>query len=463
MIDLGRATASIRAMTGLAALAFLSAAALRPSLAVTLTRLGIEVPAAHWRWLLLIAVVVFATRYGGKIYPDSMPGDIGFHANRFAETVQGRVLLVSRNRGVDFPYPPAFYLILAPFTLLDIDQRALLHLGAALLDAVSPLLVYALAAALHQRHGGGSSRCAADRSFPIALVAAALYGLAPAGYLTTWWNFSTHIFAQFAHLLLITLLVVLWKPISGEDAARHPLGEKRSVLLLGAALVMVQLLVYLGHFGFWMNMSLLGGFGCATLVVLALRRRRGALQALAFYGIAFGMAQIVAVLFFYSAYANMFIQQLAATTTGGLTGLAGREPAPFETLWRSLWDAGFRQHYGFFPLALIPAGVAWLMGGAIAPPDRSRAPAIILAPGTILVACGFAALPFLSGSTLSTRWLMFSAWLVAVSAAAGAAALWRRGWAGRIATLVTGGYVVWVTASMWLAALLWRVRPPEPF
>lgn len=465
-IDLGRATAHLRAVAALAALAFLAAAAIRPALTGTMVRLGIEVPAAHWRWLLLIVIIVFATRYGGKIYPDSMPGDIGFHANRFVDATFGRVLLVSRNRGVDFPYPPAFYLVLAPFTLLDIDRRALLHLGAALLDAFSPLLVYALAMAL-RRNAGASSHRAVDRSFPLPLVAAALYGLAPAGYLTTWWNFSTHIFTQFAHLLLITILVVTWNLTASppEDAVAKPFSLqpwKRRALLF-VALVMAQLLVYLGHFGFWMNMSLLGGFALATLIVLALRRRRAALQSLTFYGVAFVTAQIVAVLFFYSAYAGMFVQQLAATTTGGLTGLAGREPAPFEALWRTLWDAGFRQHYGFFPLAPLLAGIAWLMNGAAVQSDRYRAPAIILAAGTVIVACGFAALPFFSGSTLSTRWLMFSAWLVAVCAAAGAAALWRQGWAGRLTTLAAGGYVAWVTASMWLAALLWRVRPPEPF
>ncbi len=501
-LDLGRASVHLRAIIGLTALACLAAAAIRPALASVAARLGIGVPTVHWRWLLLLVVVVFATRYGGKIYPDSMPGDIGFHANRFADVAFGRALLVSRNRGVDFPYPPAFYVLLAPLTLLDIDRRALLHLGAALLDAFSPLLVYALAAALERR---GSLRRTPDRSFPLPLVAAALYGLAPAGYLTTWWNFSTHIFTQFAHLSLITILIAAWQPLQHglngltqrrngvkslsqhvaplrlrvsastvlENPASAASGDAPSThsppvrpawrTALFAVLVVAQLLVYLGHFGFWMNMSLLGGFGLATLTVLALCRRRGAIQALIFYGAAFVIAQVVAVLFFYSAYAGMFAQQLAATTTGGLTGLAGREPAPFETLWRTLWDAGFRQHYGFFPLALLPAGVAWLMDGAAAKPGCDRAPAIILAAGTIVVACGFAVLPFLSGSTLSTRWLMFSAWLVAVGAAAGAAALWRRGWAGRITTLFAGGYVFWVTAATWLAALLWRVRPPEPF
>jgi hypothetical protein len=83
--------------------------------------------------------------------------------------------------------------------------------------------------------------------------------------------------------------------------------------------------------------------------------------------------------------------------------------------------------------------------------------------GTFAIGALFAALPFLSGSTLATRWLMFSLWAVAVGAALSLDLLWRRGRAGQALALAVGGYVVWLTASMWLMALAWRVRPPEPF
>jgi hypothetical protein len=83
--------------------------------------------------------------------------------------------------------------------------------------------------------------------------------------------------------------------------------------------------------------------------------------------------------------------------------------------------------------------------------------------GTFLIGLAFAILPFLSGSTLATRWLMFSIWAIAIGSAACAERLWRAGFAGRILAIVIGSYVLWISAAMWLGALAWRVRPPEPF
>lgn len=443
-IELGRAALNLRAALSLAASALLLAGALRPALSGVAPRLGIVITPRAWRWLALIVLMVFVARYGGKIYPDSMHGDIGFHANRFADVARGRVLLVSRNRGVDFPYPPALYLALAPFTLLDIDRRAVLQLGAATLDALSLILIYALAAAAFRR---------ADRRIP--LVAAAFYGLAPAGFLTTWWNFSTHIFSQFTHLLLITTIVLLWPALYDRAARAAPR------LLIMAVLIIIQLLVYLGHFGFWMNMSLLGGMSLAALGIAAIRGHQFR-PALLVYGGAFAIAQALTVLLFYSGYTGLFAAQLAATSAGGLTGLAGRERASFDILWATLWDAGFRQHFGSVSLALAPAGIAMLAtrrGSA----RTCRIPMLALLGGTLLIALGFAMLPFLTGSTLSTRWLMFSAWIVAVCGAAGGLRLWHSGRAGRLLAAGMGLYIAWLTLTMWLAALLWRVRPPEPF
>ena len=432
-------------------------AGLRAPVAALRWRLGVQIAPAAWRWLVLIALLVFAMRYGGKIYPESMPGDIGFHSNRLGDVERGMVLLLSLNRGVYFPYPPALYLLLAPFSLLGAARPVILQLGGALLDAFSPFLVYAIAA---RALCSSSRRRPSARGPRFAVLAAGIYSFSAAGFMTTWWNFSTHIFTQFAHLLLIAALVLLWHPISEDRGWRMEESDPPSSILhppssILVVLVVLQSLVYLGHFGFWINMSLLGAIGLAALLVAAWRGRANWALFRTLL-IAFVAAEAFAALFFYSGYAELFLAQIRAMASGGLTGLAGRAPVDRAILWRTLWDSGFRVHFGFFPLPLALCGLVLFW-------RRRIAVLWTLMAGTFVIALLFAALPFVSGSTLSTRWLMFSAWAIAVCAAASAELLWRSGRAGRIIVVAAGGYVVWVTASMWLAALAWRVRPPEPF
>ena len=432
------------ALASAVSLALVLAGWLRPALGRLYTQIAPPMPEFVRRSLLIICLLVFATHYGGKIYPLSMWGDIGFHSNRYLEVLKGNVLLLSRNRGVDFPYPPAFYLLLAPFSLTGLDRRILLQLGGALLDAISPLLVYTIAACISGAQAGPQ---VARRS----LLAAGIYGFSAATLMTTWWNFSTHTFTQFAHLLLITALVVLW----------HRRGNLSGLLGRGLALLFVlQSFVYLGHFGFWINMSLLGGLGLLTLLVAHLRHRVPWRVGWQMLGI-FIAAQLFAVLFFYSAYTGLFLAQLQATASGGLTGLAGRQAVDRAILWNTLWDAGLRVHFGLFPVPLALLGMILLWHHhKLTPAQRAFA---MLGIGTFLIALLFAILPFASGSTLSTRWLMFSAWAIAISAARVAQRLVQSGRVGRWLVLAMGSYIIWVSAAMWLGALAWRIRPPEPF
>ena len=446
-VPLGAAGALLAA----AALALLLAGWLRPLLGRFYPRIAPPVPGFARTGLLLIALAVFATHYGGKIYPFAMWGDIGFHVNRYFDVLNGNVLLLSRNRGVDFPYPPAFYLLLAPFALTGLDRRVLLQLGGALLDAASPVLVYAIATSL----GEPSPAARARRG----LLAAGIYSFSAATLMTTWWNFSTHIFAQWAHLLLIAALVLLWRALAGTSATAAPRAAVAWPRVL-AALFFLQSQVYLGHFGFWMNMSLLSGMGLLALLAAAIRGRVAWGVGWRLLGV-FAAAQLLAVLLFYSAYTGLFLEQARATASGGLTGLAGRGAVDRTLLWNTLWDAGFRVHFGLFaiPLALCSLALPWPRA-ANASVRRAFA---LLAGGTFVIALFFAVLPFLSGSTLSTRWLMFSAWAVAVGASGAWMLLWRSGRAGRWLVLAMGGYILWVSAAMWLGALAWRIRPPEPF
>lgn len=415
--------------------------------------LRVPLDARLLRVLLLLALLVFSMRFGGKIYPDSMPGDIGFHYNRFIDVISGTVLLLSRNRGVDFPYPPAFYLIVAPFSLLGIDPHVLIRLCTTLLDATSPFLVYAIAVTAACWFSASAASGQEDKALPAwPLLAAGIYSLSASGFMTTWWNFSTHIFAQWAHLLLITALVLFWR-------ATDQKAQTRGII---AVFVVLQSLVFFGHFGFWMNMSLLGGMGVVLVLVGGVSKaRRDWANSRAWLLVwSFMLAEIVVVLLFYSGYTGLFVQQAQATVQGGLTGLAGRKPASTAALWNTLWNFGFQTHFGLFPIPLAVAGLAlfWQrrkMGHS--------AIVLFLIAGTFLLALGFAILPFVSGSTLTTRWLMFSAWAIAVAAAWSADVLWRSGRASRALVVVAGSYMIWIMVSQWIGALAWRIRPPEPF
>jgi hypothetical protein len=456
-----------------AAAGLLLAGWLRPALGALYHRMAPPIPPAARRWLMLIALVVLATRYGGKIYPDAMWGDIGFHINRYTEVLGGLVLLLSRNRGVDFPYPPAFYLLLMPFSLLGLDRRVLLQLGAALLDAASPFLVYTLAVCGLARVSRTHTPVRDQR---IGLLAAGIYSFSASGFMINWWNFSTHTFSQFAHLLLITVLVVLSH--SAKDEGRMTKDEGYSFvfgLSSFVTLFLLQSLVYLGHFGFWMNTTLLGGMGLAALLIATIRARRswGSFWSLLAVFVA---AELFAALIYYGAYTSLFIAQAQATATGGLNGLANRGPTDRTLLWQNLWEAGFRIHFGFFA---VPLGLCGLLLIWQRTKDEGRRTKdvgskpwsfvlrhwslVVLMLGTLVIALLFGSLPFITGSTLSTRWLMFSAWLIAVGAAVTAQLLWRSGRAGRWLLFAMGGYLLWITASQWLGALAWRIRPPEPF
>jgi hypothetical protein len=288
----------------------------------------------------------------------------------------------------------------------------------------------------------------------LALLAAALYVFTAAGFMTTWWSFSTHIYTQFFTLLLITAVheVALRAFLRQQDTpAREHIGRTLLLFVLCA-------LVFLGHFGFFINTALLGGLALLLLWPLAWRGTGWARSLRVPITIAGVGAGVAALALFYSYFVPLFAQQAQAAAEGGLTGLANRPPVERSRLWEVLWYAGFVQHFGFFPLVLAPIGV-WMIA-------RRGGPAWVTAAllvGSFLVSVVFAILPFITLSTQSTRWLMFSAWAVAIGAAAAVPLFWRRGLAGRLAVVAMAGFIIWNTVMLWIGPLLWRIRPPEPF
>ncbi len=377
-------------------------------------------------WLAGLSMTL---RYGGRLYPESMVGDLGFHVNRLQEVTQGLIHLTSRHRGIDFPYPSAVYVLLAPLRLLPLAPTTLVEWSAALCGVLGLLAVALLT--LH------SLRC--ERT---AILAAATYALLAPPFMALWWSFLAHIFAQELVAVLIAVLVVGW----------WRLGQPWSMALTYAMLT----LIFLGHFGLWINVSLL----LAGLLALGWWRGRNtnARAPLRGLALAFGAAQATALLLFYSAYDELIRDKIAQFLAGGMSAVQGGRPAiGRQALLASLWHDGLVAHYALIGMPLAVLGGVWLT-------QRRRGHALVwVFWGTLAVAGLQSAIPFITASTITTRWLSFCAWAVAIGVAIVLEQLWRRGWRGQTLAILLLGWIGSTTLWMWLGALGYRIRPPEPF
>lgn len=394
-----------------------------------LRRVGAVPPARVLRWLLLLVVLSFALKYGGRLYPESMPGDLQLHVNRAIHTLQGRVYIEAQHRGLPFPFPNGPYLLIVPLLVTGLPLRTLLQLWPGVYEAASVLLLYILVA-----RSIGSAR--------VGVLAAATYALTAGGFMNTWFMFHTQVAAQFACVLLLAVLVVCWPHY---DTWRS-----------WGAVVVLFVLVFLGHIGLFLNTSLVG---ILIIPLLWWRSRSPDEQRGTRWLLAAGVAAGVFVLLcYYSAFAGLIMEQMTGVASEGLNQVTGRDPIPRQTTVWVIWEGGLITHFGFFPVILGGAGALLLSDGRL---RHSILPPLIWL--TFLVSASQAVLPLITLNSITTRWLMFSAWAIAVGAGVGFAWLWRRGLAGRVAAVAMGGFVCWQTLVLYLYAMVFNQPPIEPF
>jgi hypothetical protein len=394
-----------------------------------LRRLRLEPPPSLLSWLLLLVVASFVLKYGGRLYPESMPGDLQLHVNRTIQTLQGRVYIEAQHRGLPFPFPNGPYILIVPLLLAGLDLRFLLQVMLGVYEAITVVLLYVLLAR-------------ATGSKQLGVLAGAVYALTAGGFMNTWFMFHTQVMAQFASILLLAVLVVRW--------------PRYDDWLTWVVLVMLFVQVFLGHIGLFLNTSLVG-----LLIVPLLwwrnrgeHERRGVVWLLG----AGTAAGVFAFGFYYSAFWNLIVEQLTGAMTVGLNELTERPPIPRETTLWVTWEGGLITHFGFFPVLLALPGTLLLSDGRL---RRSILPPLIWL--TFLVSASQAVLPLITLNSITTRWLMFSAWAIAVTSAVGFGLVWRRGRWGRVVALAMGGYVGWVTLALYVEALALRQPPIEPF
>lgn len=388
-------------------------------------------PIAAQRWLHLLALGAFFVRYAGRLYPESMRGDILFHSHKVVVLLAGNVYQTTLNRGVDIPYPTVMYMTILPLLNQWLTPFYLLPIGAAVCDALSVFIIYQLARYI--------------LPWVWAVVAAGVYVGSAMTLMATWWSFDSHMYTQATSLLLLAVIVAHSDSWDGWQNF-----WRRS----GWALVLMTM-VLLGHYGFFVNTVLLYGGVSLYIIWHAWRRQAWAQrQWLTFVSI-LALAFTFSVVFYYSYFWSLFAQQLSAITAGGLTSVSGRTPVPIDRVLASLWYGGIITHYGLFPVLLAPIG--WLLHRRLHP----------ILGGIVLVssviALTFAVFPIVTGVSNAPRWLSAIGWLIALGSTSVAHQYWRRGWAARLAVIGCGAYVLGITVWIWVAPMIWRYRPPEPF
>jgi hypothetical protein len=260
--------------------------------------------------------------------------------------------------------------------------------------------------------------------------------------MVTWFAFATQVAGQWVTVLLITVLVFRWP---------H---QRDWFTWWVTFMLFVQ--VFLGHIGQFMNLTLVG------LLIIPLlwwrardeEERRGVRWLL---GVGVAAGAFVG-LFYYGAFWGLIWEQVMGTFTVGLNEVTEREPIPRSATAWALWYYGLIIHFGFFPALLAIPGALLLatprLRGSILPP---------LVWLSFLVSASQAVLPFITLNSITTRWLMFSSWAIAITSAWALWRLWQRGGAARVVSLAMAGYVCWIMIVVWTEAMALRLPPPEPF
>jgi hypothetical protein len=382
------------------------------------------------RWLLLLVVLSFVLKYGGRLYPESMPGDLQLHVNRSLKTLQGNVYIEAQHRGLPFPFPNGPYLLLFPFMLAGIDLRLLLQLSMGIYEALTVVLLYILLTRVTHREDMG-------------VLAGATYALTAGGFMNTWFTFHTQVAAQFFSILLLTILVVAWP--------NYRRWSRWGVIVL------LFILVFLGHIGLFLNTSLVG---LLIIPLLWWRNRQQQEQRSVVWLLAAGLTAVLFVFaFYYSAFLDLIIEQTVGVAASGLNEVTGRDPIPRATTLQVTWEGGLITHFGFFPIVLAVVGSIMLSNDRL---HRSLLPPLVWL--TFLVSASQAVLPLITLNSITTRWLMFSSWAIAVTASQGAIVLKNHGGrAGRWVSLAMCCFVCWITLALYVDALALRLPPIEPF
>lgn len=363
----------------------------------------------HAAWLSGVPVAVFTCliviKLAGTLFPAYLPTDTLFHANRFTATMAGNFYTTAFGQGQTYPYPPGTYLLVAPLSLVFGDLRWLLPVCSIVIDASS---VFVLAFML--------------RSYGERVVgwACLLYAVMPVAVLVHWQGGFTQSVGQWFGLLLIAALVE-------QASSLHPV--RRSVWLLLA----LGLFATVGHFGVVLNLGLMS----VVLFALLAMRRKGVV-----YAFVLPVAAVVMLMFYYSAFGQLFIAQLGNLTASS----ADQGGSRLFLLRRFVWELGIRDHYQGVYLALALLPLVALM------PHNPRTAILRRVCGAMLLTSAVLMVLQIAILFNPTRYLVFMYPAVAALAGFTLSALARQQW-GWALTRALVCFSVFTSLSIWAAGV----------
>ncbi|MDQ5854685.1 MAG: hypothetical protein M3380_21960, partial [Chloroflexota bacterium] len=363
---------------------------------------------AELRLIGLVIAAAIAIRLLGVFYPHFGSHDLIIHRWRLREVQLGYLYLFDKPSefGQQTVVPPAFYLLVMPFTLLIDNSAFTLQAAYALLDGS-----YALLVAILVRQIGGSGRA--------ATLAAITTATLPIQFTALWWGFGPQIAGQWL-LVLLALLV-----------ERRNSTSRYAWFVAGVVLA----LALLTH-----NSALfLGGVWLAGYVLLASRFQPQSLWKR--WGVILLASSLVATLLLYADSVGLYLGGFARGAT---------ETSVDESLRVVLIGKGLRSSVRPLGLMLCVLSVVMVL---------RRAPTTyhLLVVAWLLSAGLFLAVDLLFG--LQVRYAYFAIPVICAGFGLLLDGLMRRGrwgwligWSAIAITSLAG-------LSLWYAGVIWNIKP----
>ena len=380
---------------------------------------------------LLCGIFAFGAgcHLAGVFFPGFGAHDIIFQTHRVEDILRGNFLLSTISSEWGYrrtPYPPALYILVAPFAALTNgllrDTALPLRLLPPLIDATSVFLIAYLL-----------RRCRVPE--PAPLLAAATYTLIPATYQLLWWGFYSNLFGQWATLAVVTLAVAHYTDLTRPK--------------FFAALTVLLSLALLSHPGtFVLTLIAVPLLAVALFFANGRADRHGALALLA----ALGLAGLIVFALYYRHFTGLVGQQakdlLAGTDTTG--------DAPTDRGWEGAY---IRNRLFVFPFAAYFVVTCAAGLGLLRRAGRERAVGWLIA-AIVLTTIIFGAVHVTVG--VWVRYFVFLAPALTIGIGVGLAWLAGRGRWGRGLATIALAYCAASSLIFWFTVTAVGGRSPYP-